>query len=42
MSLEFLDFVKDIIDLQIVWDVVKQDIPGIKPQIRQVLADYSA
>jgi len=32
----------DTIDLQIVWDVVKQDIPEIKPQIQQILADYSA
>jgi len=32
----------DTVDLQIVWDVVKQDIPGIKPQIQQILADYSA
>jgi uncharacterized protein with HEPN domain len=32
----------DTVDLQIVWDVVKQDIPEIKPQIRQILADYTA
>jgi uncharacterized protein with HEPN domain len=32
----------DTVDLQIVWDVVKQDIPEIKPQIQQILADYSA
>lgn len=32
----------DAVDLQIVWDVVKQDIPEIKPQIQQILADYSA
>lgn len=37
MRHEFLDFG----DLQIVWDVVKQDIPRIKPHIRQVLADYT-
>jgi uncharacterized protein with HEPN domain len=32
MSDEFLDF--------IVWDVVKKDIPQIKPQIQQILTDY--
>jgi uncharacterized protein with HEPN domain len=32
----------DRVDLQIVWDVVKQDIPEIKPQIQQILADYTA
>ena len=32
----------DTVDLQIVWDVVKQDIPEIKPHIQQILADYSA
>jgi uncharacterized protein with HEPN domain len=32
----------DTVDLQIVWDVVKQDIPEIKPQIQQILTDYSA
>ena len=32
----------DTVDLQIVWDVVKQDIPAIKPQIQQILADYTA
>lgn len=30
----------DTVDLEIVWDVVKQDIPKIKPQIQQVLRDY--
>ena len=30
----------DAVDLQIVWDVVKQDIPEIKPQIQQILVDY--
>ncbi|MCB0169933.1 MAG: DUF86 domain-containing protein [Anaerolineae bacterium] len=30
----------DNVDLEIVWDVVKQDIPRIKPQIQQILADY--
>jgi uncharacterized protein with HEPN domain len=32
----------DTVDLQIVWDVVKQDIPEIKPRIQQILADYTA
>jgi len=31
----------DTVDLQIVWDVVEQDIPEIKPQIQQILADYT-
>jgi len=30
----------DTVDLQIVWDVVKKDIPQIKPQIQRILADY--
>jgi len=30
----------DTVDLEIVWDVVKQDIPQIKPQIQQILKDY--
>jgi uncharacterized protein with HEPN domain len=30
----------DRVDLQVVWDVVKQDIPRIKPQIEQILVDY--
>lgn len=30
----------DNVDLQIVWDVVKKDIPQIKPQIQQILKDY--
>ena len=30
----------DTVDLQIVWDVVKRDIPVIKPQIQQILSDY--
>ena len=44
MSHEFLDFVEDIldtVDLEIVWDVIKQDIPEIKPLIQQILADYT-
>jgi uncharacterized protein with HEPN domain len=32
----------DTVDLEIVWDVVKQDIPQIKPQIQQILKDYEA
>jgi uncharacterized protein with HEPN domain len=32
----------DTVDLEIVWDVVKQDIPTIKPQIQQVLTDYES
>jgi uncharacterized protein with HEPN domain len=30
----------DNVDLQIVWDVVKRDIPQIKPKIELILADY--
>jgi uncharacterized protein with HEPN domain len=30
----------DNVDLQIVWDVVKRDIPEIKPKIKQILIDY--
>ena len=30
----------DTVDLQIVWDVVKRDIPQIRPQVQQILADY--
>ncbi len=32
----------DRVDLQVVWDVVKQDIPRIKPQIEQILVDYQS
>jgi uncharacterized protein with HEPN domain len=32
----------DTVDLEIVWDVVKQDIPQIKRQIQQILKDYGA
>lgn len=28
------------VDLQIVWDVVKRDIPQIKPKIERILIDY--
>jgi uncharacterized protein with HEPN domain len=30
----------DNVDFQIVWDVVKREIPRIKPHIQQILADY--
>lgn len=30
----------DNVDLQIVWDVVKRDIPMIKPKIERILIDY--
>ncbi len=30
----------DTVDLRIVWDVIKKDIPQIRPQIRQILLDY--
>jgi uncharacterized protein with HEPN domain len=30
----------DNVDFQFVWDVVKQEIPRIKPYIQQILADY--
>jgi uncharacterized protein with HEPN domain len=30
----------DNVDLQIVWDVVKSDIPQIKPKIEWILIDY--
>jgi uncharacterized protein with HEPN domain len=30
----------DTVDFEIVWDVVKRDIPRIKPQIQQILNDY--
>jgi uncharacterized protein with HEPN domain len=32
----------DNVNLRIVWDVVKQDIPTIKPQIQQILTDYES
>jgi uncharacterized protein with HEPN domain len=31
----------DSINLPIVWHVVKTDIPDLKPQIRQILKDYT-
>jgi len=31
----------DIVDLQVVWDVVKRDVPQIKPRIQQILTDYA-
>lgn len=30
----------DTVDLEIVWGVVKTDIPLIKPQVQQILLDY--
>jgi len=30
----------DNVDYQIVWDVVKKDIPMIKPLVQKVLSDY--
>ncbi len=30
----------DTVDLEIVWEVVKTDIPLIKPQVQQILLDY--
>jgi hypothetical protein len=44
MNREFLDFVEDILDAMEKAEilVVKQDIPEIKPQIQQILTDYSA
>jgi uncharacterized protein with HEPN domain len=30
----------DNVDLQIVWDVVKRDIPQIRPKIEGILTDY--
>jgi len=30
----------DNVDLQIVWDVVKRDIPQIKPKIERILIEY--
>jgi uncharacterized protein with HEPN domain len=30
----------DNVDLRIMWDVVKQEIPQIKPQLQQLLDDY--
>jgi uncharacterized protein with HEPN domain len=30
----------DNLNLQIMWDVVKQDIPRLKPHLYQILSDY--
>lgn len=30
----------DRVDLHIVWDVVKRDIPELKPKIQRILRDY--
>ena len=32
----------DNVDFEIVWDVVKRDVPKIKPQIQQILKDYES
>lgn len=32
----------DRVDLHIVWDVVKRDIPELKPEIQRLLRDYEA
>lgn len=32
----------DNVDMQIVWSVVKNEIPRLKPVIRQILQDYGA
>jgi uncharacterized protein with HEPN domain len=32
----------DNVDLRIVWDVVKQDIPQVKPHLQQILTDYES
>lgn len=31
----------DNVDFQIIWDVVKQDIPHIKPKIIRIFTDYN-
>jgi len=32
----------DNVDLRIVWDVVKQDIPRLRPHLQQILIDYES
>lgn len=32
----------DRVDLHIVWDVVKRDIPDLKPKVQRILQDYGA
>ncbi|RME70149.1 MAG: DUF86 domain-containing protein [Chloroflexi bacterium] len=32
----------DTVDLRIVWQVIKQDIPVVKPLLQQILKDYEA
>lgn len=32
----------DRVDLQIVWDVVRRDIPRIKPEIEKILQDFGS
>lgn len=31
----------DNVDLEIVWRVIEKDIPQVKPQLQQILADYT-
>ena len=30
----------DTVDLEHVWDVVRRDVPQIRPPMKQILADY--
>jgi uncharacterized protein with HEPN domain len=30
----------DTVDLQVVWDVIKKDIPHVRPQLKQILIQY--
>ena len=32
----------DTVDMEIVWEVVKKDMPTIKPQIQRILEDFEA
>jgi uncharacterized protein with HEPN domain len=36
------DYLVYIVDLRIVWDVVKQDIPQLRPHLQQILTDYGS
>jgi uncharacterized protein with HEPN domain len=31
----------DLVDLQIVWDVVRQDIPQVRPYLERILQDHA-
>jgi uncharacterized protein with HEPN domain len=31
----------DIVDLQVVWDVVRQDIPRVRPHLDRILQDHA-